>query len=73
MSRISLIHAGFSAILVIYSLFLFQMHYLLLFNPVLLIAPWYLPIEVVVLALLIGWSLYMFAYWFTDVLGGREE
>ena len=74
MSRISLVHAGFSAVTFIYSMFFLQVHALMVFNPVLLIAPWYLPLEIVTLALLVGWSLYMFGYWFIIARdGGLDE
>ena len=68
MSRISLVHAGFSALTFTYFLYFLGVHVLMVSKPVLLIAPWYLPFEILALALLVGWSLYLFAYWFTEIL-----
>ena len=74
MKRISLVHAGFSAVTLVYAMLLLQQHYFMLFNPVLLIATWYLPLEIVAISGLIGWSLYMFGYWFLTFLnGGLDE
>jgi len=68
MKKLLVVDVMLSAVGYIYSLLLVQQHVLLLFTPVLLIPPPYLPLEVIAILLFTGWLWVTFAHALMDLL-----